>query len=158
MLQSKHAFFIWLAAQNRLLTQDRLSTMNIIQSNCCFLCGNEEESLEHLFFKCGFSKRCMLLLGQWMQITIPEQGVIHWWIHLRVRSLMVKHVMATGIANLMNQIWYYRNCSRVDQLVPRPGLVFQNVRTQLCNRIRCKSEIKMSSEAKQWIDSLIARQ
>ncbi|XP_074267054.1 uncharacterized protein LOC141590357 [Silene latifolia] len=157
MLQPKHAFFIWLAAQNRLLTQDRLFKMNIIQTNCCFLCGTEEETQKHLFFKCGFSKRCMILLAQWMQITLPEQGVIHWWINLRVRSLMVKHVIAAGIATLMYQIWYHRNWSRVDQLVPRLGFVFQNVRTQLCARIRCKSDVKASSLAKQWIDSLIAR-
>ncbi|XP_074313969.1 uncharacterized protein LOC141649172 [Silene latifolia] len=157
MLQPKHTFFIWLVAQNRLLTQDRLLKMHIIQANCCFLCGSEEENIDHLFFNCLFSKRCLNLLAQWLQVIIHENEVIHWWIHLRVRSLLVKHIIAAGVATLMYQIWYYRNYCRIDQVVPRPVIVFQSVRTQVCTRIRCKTEIGMSSIAKKWTDSLIAR-
>ncbi|XP_074313430.1 uncharacterized protein LOC141648600 [Silene latifolia] len=157
MLQPKHTFFIWLVAQNRLLTQDRLLKMHIIQANCCFLCGDEEESVDHLFFKCVFSKRCLQLLMQWLQVIIPKNGVIDWWIHLRMQSLMVKQIIAAGIATLMYQIWYYRNCCRLEQVVPRPAMVFHMVRTQVCARIRCKNEKGVSSIAKQWTDIVFAR-
>ncbi|XP_074310286.1 uncharacterized protein LOC141646187 [Silene latifolia] len=52
----RHHFMCWLLAQRRLLTQDRLLRMRIIQSNSCFLCGMQEENLNHLFFECPFSE------------------------------------------------------------------------------------------------------
>ncbi|XP_074266537.1 uncharacterized protein LOC141589812 [Silene latifolia] len=48
----KQKFICWLIAHQRLLTQDRLMRMGILQSNKCFLCGLREESLDHLFFAC----------------------------------------------------------------------------------------------------------
>ncbi|XP_074318871.1 uncharacterized protein LOC141655705 [Silene latifolia] len=57
----RHTFLCWLVAQQRFLTQDRLLRMGIIQINCCFLCGLEEESHEHLFFGCIYSKICLQL-------------------------------------------------------------------------------------------------
>ncbi|XP_074273963.1 uncharacterized protein LOC141597407 isoform X1 [Silene latifolia] len=59
----RHRFLIWLVAQQRLLTQDRLQKMGIVQTNVCFLCGVEEESHEHLFFRCVYSERCWALVA-----------------------------------------------------------------------------------------------
>ncbi|XP_074271179.1 uncharacterized protein LOC141595105 [Silene latifolia] len=54
----KHGFIGWLMAQHRLLTQDRLQSMNVIQSNQCYLCGIAAENHNHLFFQCEYSKQC----------------------------------------------------------------------------------------------------
>ncbi|XP_074289313.1 uncharacterized protein LOC141614467 [Silene latifolia] len=97
----KHSFFIWLVVQNRLLIQDRLLKMNIIQENCCFLCGDSEESIDPLFFLCPFSQQCKQLLAAWLTCSVPDQEVISWWIGYRTRSLLPMHIIAAGLASVM---------------------------------------------------------
>ncbi|XP_074283945.1 uncharacterized protein LOC141608498 [Silene latifolia] len=57
----RHKFTVWLIAHNRLLTMDRLMKMNIAHENECYFCGDAAESIDHLFFQCDFSKRCLML-------------------------------------------------------------------------------------------------
>ncbi|XP_074277613.1 uncharacterized protein LOC141601249 [Silene latifolia] len=58
----RHKFYIWLISQRRLLTMDRLMRMGIVQDNVCYLCDDAAESLDHLFFQCPFSSRCLSLM------------------------------------------------------------------------------------------------
>ncbi|XP_059639813.1 uncharacterized protein LOC132282220 [Cornus florida] len=51
----KHAFVSWLTLHNRLYTKDRSFTGHRGVSTLCNLCMNEDETHEHLFFKCSFS-------------------------------------------------------------------------------------------------------
>ncbi|XP_074266665.1 uncharacterized protein LOC141589944 [Silene latifolia] len=96
----KHEFFIWLVAQNRLLTQDRLRKMNIIPDNCCFLCGAAEENIDHLFFLCPFSQHCRQQIADWLGSPIPDQNVISWWLGHRDRSLLRKQIVAACLAHV----------------------------------------------------------
>lgn len=52
----KHAFGCWVVARNRMLTQDRLRRWGLEVSPLCLLCNSENESRQHLFFDCSFSK------------------------------------------------------------------------------------------------------
>ncbi|XP_074300387.1 uncharacterized protein LOC141631645 [Silene latifolia] len=47
----RHKFNIWLIAHRRLLTMDRLVKMRIIQTNVCYMCGSDAETIDHLFFQ-----------------------------------------------------------------------------------------------------------
>ncbi|PWA41355.1 reverse transcriptase zinc-binding domain-containing protein [Artemisia annua] len=51
----KHSFIFCLAIQNRLSTQDRMAKWGLYTVNRCPLCQNDNEDLQHLFFKCKFS-------------------------------------------------------------------------------------------------------
>jgi hypothetical protein len=51
----RHAFILWLAVLGRLPTKDVLSKHGHSVGTTCVLCGQEEESLDHLFFSCPFS-------------------------------------------------------------------------------------------------------
>lgn len=52
----KHSFILWLAIQNRLSTQEKLQNWGIYNVNRCPLCQKDNEDLQHLFFRCEFSK------------------------------------------------------------------------------------------------------
>ncbi|XP_074270200.1 uncharacterized protein LOC141593145 [Silene latifolia] len=54
----RQSFIIWLISHQKLLTQVRLVRMQIISENNCFLCGMQEENLNHLFLDCPFSRKC----------------------------------------------------------------------------------------------------
>ncbi|XP_013713812.1 uncharacterized protein LOC106417576 [Brassica napus] len=49
----RHAFLVWLAIQNRLSTGDRMRKWGIHQG--CVLCGERDETRDHLFFACPYS-------------------------------------------------------------------------------------------------------
>ncbi|XP_074297280.1 uncharacterized protein LOC141627984 [Silene latifolia] len=109
----KQQFICWLIAHKRLLTQDRLIRMGVIQSNTCFLCGLQEENLDHLFFECPFSSHSRKLVGDWCRFQIPQQNCIRWWIELRQAAACKKKVLAMVLAGLMYHVWQCRNRCRV---------------------------------------------
>nr|CCA65981.1 hypothetical protein [Beta vulgaris subsp. vulgaris] len=52
----KSQFILWLAMLNRLATAERVSRWNRDVSPLCKMCGNEIETIQHLFFNCIYSK------------------------------------------------------------------------------------------------------
>ena len=48
MVPSKVAFFAWEATWEKILTLDRLQVHGWQLPNCCFLCGCEEENVNHI--------------------------------------------------------------------------------------------------------------
>jgi len=51
----KYSFLLWLAIHDRLSTGDRIKKWNSGQQINCVLCGNVEESRNHLFFSCHYT-------------------------------------------------------------------------------------------------------
>ncbi|XP_074292881.1 uncharacterized protein LOC141619760 [Silene latifolia] len=74
MIIPRHAFLCWLVAQKRLLTQDRLIKMQVIQANCCYLCGEMLECHDHLFFQCRYSRICLELTACWCMVDLPDNN------------------------------------------------------------------------------------
>ena len=52
MVPSKVAFFAWEATWEKILTLDRLQVRGWQLPNCCFLCGYEEENVNHILLHC----------------------------------------------------------------------------------------------------------
>jgi hypothetical protein len=48
--------FSWLLFENKILTWDNLSKRGFCGPSRCVLCGEEEESINHLMVYCSFSK------------------------------------------------------------------------------------------------------
>jgi hypothetical protein len=48
--------FIWLVAHNKILTAENLRKRGMHGASRCVLCQQQEESLQHLFFHCIYSK------------------------------------------------------------------------------------------------------
>lgn len=51
----KCTFLTWLTILDRLATCDRLQKLGIVCDQLCVLCGNVDETRDHLFFVCEFS-------------------------------------------------------------------------------------------------------
>ena len=56
MAVSKHVFISWMAILNRLPTMDRLASWGMQVRGVYYLCQEEMETRDHLFFGCNFSK------------------------------------------------------------------------------------------------------
>ena len=46
------AFFVWSAALGKILTLDNLRKRHVIVINKCFMCKNNEETVDHLLLHC----------------------------------------------------------------------------------------------------------
>ncbi|XP_074315405.1 uncharacterized protein LOC141651600 [Silene latifolia] len=135
MIIPRHVFMCWLVAQNRLLTQDRLLKMNIIQNNCCYLCGETMECHEHLFFQCRYSRMCLELTGCWCLVDFPEKNCIEWWVRWRQQSIWYKHAVAMILASLLAHIWFARNKCRLEGCLSHPQVVVNSIKREVQLRI-----------------------
>lgn len=54
----------------RLLKKARLYHMGINQDDRCPICGTQEETIQHLFFECAFSKQCLHGVLNWMRCRL----------------------------------------------------------------------------------------
>jgi len=52
----RHSFLLWMAVQQKLITQDRLHRFGIHGPNRCSLCLRNNEDHNHLFFECSSTK------------------------------------------------------------------------------------------------------
>lgn len=52
----KNIFIAWLAFNNRVKTKQRLKLAGVVDNDRVPICGLESETLNHLFFRCTFSK------------------------------------------------------------------------------------------------------
>ncbi|XP_058761495.1 uncharacterized protein LOC131634890 [Vicia villosa] len=59
---------LWLAIQDRLPTKYRLYKLGMIQHQRCELCDGEDESIDHLLFRCPQTVRIWNDLLQWLDI------------------------------------------------------------------------------------------
>lgn len=74
----KVACFIWLLAKNRALTQDRFHL-----SSRCFLCGEQAETINHLFLHCKWADQLWsMFINQrgisWVMPQVLTDALISW--------------------------------------------------------------------------------
>ncbi|XP_074305324.1 uncharacterized protein LOC141640419 [Silene latifolia] len=134
----KHSFIAWLLVLGRLLTKDRLVRFGVINDGGCELCGEEVETVEHLFFECRYSQMCLTLINDWLESDIPVRDCIKWCCRLKHRSLMKTKLIQMVVVALVYQIWNMRNKCRVEQLVWHPRMLFRMVQQQVKARANLK--------------------
>jgi hypothetical protein len=81
---SKCQFFIWLVAQNRCWTADRLAKSDLNHPSKCTLCDEEAETINHLLVSCVFARSLwyMMLRKFGMHSLAPQPGAtsfLEWW-------------------------------------------------------------------------------
>jgi hypothetical protein len=67
---AKCRYFVWLVANNKCWTADRLAKRGTDHPEKCPLCDQEEESIDHLLLSCEFTRQFWFSLFQ--QLNLPE--------------------------------------------------------------------------------------
>ncbi|GJT91413.1 RNA-directed DNA polymerase, eukaryota, reverse transcriptase zinc-binding domain protein [Tanacetum coccineum] len=106
----RHAFIAWLAMHRRLATQDRIMVWCKTSNLLCPLCKKENDSHEHLFFKCTYSEDIWSNVkdkvgrrnwsNEWVKVasTIVKEGC-----NSRIKSVLDRMVFATVIYFIWNE-------------------------------------------------------
>ncbi|XP_074302840.1 uncharacterized protein LOC141636205 [Silene latifolia] len=128
----KHQFISWLYAQQRLLTKDRVHRLFQSSDTECVLCGEEDESHDHLFFHCSYSRKCLQQVQDWSKLAIPERQVLSWWqAQDKNRGVFTSLVVMA----LVYHIWWARNHCRFQQVIWRPEVVGARIKQEVQARI-----------------------
>ena len=59
MTTPKHRIILWLTMLNRLRTREKLGNIGLVRDKSCLLCGDHEETVQHLFYECLYSQTCL---------------------------------------------------------------------------------------------------
>lgn len=108
----KSVFILWLALWNRLVTKDRLVQWHISCDPKCFLCLKENESVQHLFFECEYSRQVWSKILSILHISKPVQnfdGEIEWLKKICRSSRVKSKVIQVAFTETVYSIWIQRN-------------------------------------------------
>ena len=135
----RYTFIVWLAVKNRLSTGDRMRAWGIQQS--CVLCGERDETRDHVFFACPYSYTAWDKLASRLSGNRTDPD---WTSSLQLVNannlqildqILLKMVFQTSIYH----IWQERNqrihrtvFRSVDQLIRTVDKAIRNRITSLC--------------------------
>ena len=107
----KHAFILWLTVKDRLMTRSRILKFQRLDNSNCLLCDIEEETRDHLFFKCSKSMKCLQELRNWLGWRASSTNLLSIlrWIQREKVSKFKKKVYNAMIAALVYVLWHQRN-------------------------------------------------
>uniref|UniRef100_A0A803NWR8 Reverse transcriptase zinc-binding domain-containing protein n=1 Tax=Cannabis sativa TaxID=3483 RepID=A0A803NWR8_CANSA len=145
LLLPKHRFVYWQIINTQLLTRDFLSKFLPLQSTLCPVCDSEEESHEHIFYRCIFTKRVQLEVNSWLgNYSWPSSNI-----DLSYRCDFKKHDLRNRLMNMVTaavyyQIWANRNCCFFDVTCASPKSISLEVRNIVQLRVSSKGPFKRS--------------
>ena len=81
---SKCKTFVWLAIRNRCWTADRLQKRGLPHPDCCPLCDQEEETVQHLLTTCVFARQFWFSILQPLNLSHlaprhTDNSFADWW-------------------------------------------------------------------------------
>ena len=105
------SFFLWIAAQDSILTIDNLVKRNLHLVNSCCLCRCDGETVDHLLLYCKFANalwsEVFLMFGiQWVMPRMVVSLLCAWENYLGIHSSSIWNMVP---ACLMWLIWRKRN-------------------------------------------------
>lgn len=102
---SKENIIVWFIFWHRLLTLERLKKWGLVENDCCSVCKNILELLQHVFMECGFAKELraqVMKCFPWDNSSADPYGEI-----LRVSRLASKRSpTARAYVILWTKLWY----------------------------------------------------
>uniref|UniRef100_A0A803QNY4 Reverse transcriptase zinc-binding domain-containing protein n=1 Tax=Cannabis sativa TaxID=3483 RepID=A0A803QNY4_CANSA len=149
----KHKFILWLVFWGRLNTKERIGKYNTTIDSTCFLCGQEEETSNHLFFECEYSRSCLQGLKNWLQWrsnTTNMQQLAKSFSKNKTMSAARRSVLKTALAGLVYHISKARNDVFWHQKLWHTRVIIQRVQQESKLRILGLPN-KLADDDKQWL-------
>ncbi|KAL7586020.1 hypothetical protein Lser_V15G46368 [Lactuca serriola] len=109
----RFSFILWLAIQERLMTQDRMRFWDKNKNLKCSLCNVQPDSHNHLFFDCNFSSFVWKIVKDKVGIRSNSHGwkelIEEFQILFKGKSIRI-FIMKIAFAASVYYIWRERNC------------------------------------------------
>ncbi|KAL0293110.1 UNVERIFIED_CONTAM: hypothetical protein Sangu_3245600 [Sesamum angustifolium] len=151
----RHGFILWMAILEKLSTMDKPWVPRA--ENGCVLCGGQfDETHEHLFFNCWYSKRCLTILKRKIRFHWPfsewQRGLT--WASKKWRGThLVNAAFRATLAALVYHLWTERNnrkfaatSSSAESITSR---VLEDVRMRILTA-ECPSSLQLQNLYRIW--------
>lgn len=107
----KHAFHMWVTVQDRLPTRSRLAAWGLLTPTICCLCLLSDESRDHLFIDCPYSKDIWKMMLQKLSLTTLSFDS---WAHLltwpaSAPNQSMRTLRSIAVQTIVYNIWTERN-------------------------------------------------
>ena len=135
--------FVWLVLHDRLWTVDRLARRQLEHPECCVLCAQEDENLNHMLLGCSFAREVWYnVLLPWplhRRTPTPADSIKDWWPALSNSApSRSRRRINTMVWLVLRFIWLERN-RRVFNKVPLMAhVVARRIQDELQMWIRAK--------------------
>ncbi|XP_021853707.1 uncharacterized protein [Spinacia oleracea] len=151
----KHRFICWLAVRSRLQTTDNLAKIGISQSAKCLICGLDDETHQHLFFQCQYSRQIIIAVHQWVGFSINGNLVQLLRKAGQSRaSRFRKQVYFAAIGAAVYLIWKCRNTSFWDSTLPTVSHSVKTLKQMVKSRIQVVFPKHVSKRDSDWFTTL----
>ncbi|XP_074283637.1 uncharacterized protein LOC141608173 [Silene latifolia] len=150
----KHSFISWMYYQQGFNTKDKLFRLGISLDSSCCICAQEEESPQHLFFKCQYSRRVLQRIQEWTGVTMSDANTQNWWQH-RIFTRLKNGILNSILNATMYYIWKKRNERRYEGVIISPGRCVVMIQGDIRSRIQQQLQGTMARKDRQWIEKLM---
>lgn len=115
-----------------------MKQIEIITENICHVCGDKEETKDHLFFECTWSKRCGQELLNWMGIQGNGESIEAIWKKLNriTKGKQCRTFVLSVFAAPVYAIWKNRNNDVWNQVVTREQVICRNIKEEYRYKIQ----------------------
>ena len=106
----KHKFICWLIMWKRIRVKARLKHVGVIDDASCPLCDVADETVDHLYFACPYSQKCLTELVTYTGIRLLPSSVEDGNTQmLMIKGRFRRAVIQCNYAALLYVIWQQRN-------------------------------------------------
>ncbi|GKC61478.1 reverse transcriptase zinc-binding domain-containing protein [Tanacetum coccineum] len=107
----KHSFVLWMAVQERLLTQDKIMKWKPNDTLVCALCEHCNDSHEHLLFQCQYSAKVWRKLQEVMNVKFSNNwsSIVREYIQLKDGNMIWSIVRRLVCGAAVYYVWLERN-------------------------------------------------
>ncbi|XP_021751016.1 uncharacterized protein LOC110716679 [Chenopodium quinoa] len=106
----RHSFTSWMIVWRRIRVRARLARLGIIDASDCPLCGLFDETVEHLFFECQYTKECCRIIDKLTGYNCDPSTLESCNDKLKtITGRFRRQVIQSCYAGLLYSIWQQRN-------------------------------------------------
>jgi len=133
----KCKFFMWLVAHNKCWTADRLAKRGLPHPECCPLCDQAEETIDHLLVSCVFTREVWFIILQSFGLQPlspqPDDTSFNDWWESSVSRVdgQIKKGLNSIIILVAWSIWNHRNRCVFDGITPNLNGVLLLIREEI---------------------------
>ncbi|XP_019257768.1 PREDICTED: uncharacterized protein LOC109235982 [Nicotiana attenuata] len=133
----KWNFILYMAILGKLNTRDRLARWEVTNELLCPMCNVEEESVEHLFFKCTFAAAIWSKILHWMGVnrqTMKWSQEIEWACSNAKSRSANAEIYRIAIAGCVYHVWQERNHRIFRAKQKQAGILIKQTIQMICGR------------------------
>ncbi|XP_021734864.1 uncharacterized protein LOC110701538 [Chenopodium quinoa] len=154
----RHKFVCWLIMWRRIRVRVHLYKIGVINNPSCPLCDDGEETVDHLFFECDYSRKCSYFLQKKLMIIMDPMNIEDCNNKIRsIKGRFQRQVLFSCYAGLLYVIWIQINKVVWNKCVMQPEKVIQKLWSDLFHRISYVMPVKTSKRNQMWFKDLFSR-